>query len=102
MIDLTKAQEIALDFLAREWVIPPEDRDFFTILSSHSLGEDGYSIKIGIEGFPDYWMLDVYDNGQCEPYYDFVSPIRDSETGSDLEQLTPWVIEVLRAERKHR
>ncbi len=102
MIDSIKAQEIALDFLATEWLIPPEDLDCFTVLSSHSLGEDGHSVKIGIEGFPDYWILDVYHDGQCEPYYDFVSPIRDSESGSDLEQLTPWVIEVLLAERKHR
>jgi hypothetical protein len=102
MIDTTKAKKIAFDFLTGEWKVPPEDRNWFTVFSSDALGEDGHRVKIGIEGFPDYWILDVYDDGQCEPYYDFISPIRDSESNSDLEELPPWVAEVLLAERKHR
>lgn len=102
MIDTTKAQKIAFDFLTREWKISSKERNCFTVLSSDTLGEDGHTVKIGIEGFPDYWVLDVYDDGHCEPCYEFISPVRDSETNSDLEELAPWVAQVLMAERKHR
>ena len=46
--------------------------------------------------------MEVYDNGDCEPYYEFISPIRDAESKSDLEDLPEWIAQVLIAERKHR
>jgi hypothetical protein len=102
MIDSTEAQKIAFEFLTSEWNVPAQERDWFTVMSSLTLGEDGYSVEIGIDGFPDHWILEVYDNGKCEPYYEFISPIRDSESNSDLEDLPNWISQVLIAERKHR
>lgn len=102
MIDSTEAEKLAFEFLTNEWNVPAEDRDWFTVVSTRTLGEDGYDIEIGIDGFPDRWLVEVYDNGKCEPYYEFTSPIRDSETNSDLEDLPDWIAQVLIAERKHR
>lgn len=102
MIDSTEAGKLAIEFLTREWNVPPEDRDWFTIIACQALGEDGYEVKIGIDGFPDVWIVEVYDNGKCESYYEFISPIRDSESNSDLEDLPDWIAQVLMAERKHR
>jgi hypothetical protein len=102
MIDSTTAQKLALEFLTSEWNIPSEDRDWLTIINSRTLGEDGYDVEIGIDGFPDRWLIEVYDNGKCEPYYQFTSPIRDSQTNIDLEDLPEWIAQVLIAERKHR
>ena len=102
MITSTEAEKLAFEFLTKEWNIPPEDKDWFTVISSSSLGEDGYRIEIGIDGFPDRWFLEVYDNGKCESYYEFNSPIIDSESNSDLEDLPNWITQVLIAERKRR
>ena len=85
MIDSTEAEKLAFKFLTSEWNVPLKDRDWFTVISSRTLGEDGYD-----------------DTGKCEPYYEFTSPIRDSETNSDLEDLPDWIAQVLIAERKHR
>lgn len=101
-IDSITARKLAIEFLTREWNVPSEDRDWFAIVSTHTLGEEGYSVEIGIDGFPDRWIVEVYDDGKCEPYYEFSSPIRDSETNSDLEDLPEWIAQVLIAERKHR
>lgn len=102
MITSTQAERLALEFLTHEWNVPSEDQDWFTIISCCTMGEDGYNVEIGIDGFPDRWIVEVYDVGKCEPYYDFTSPIRDSETNSDLEDLPDWIAQVLMAERKHR
>ncbi len=102
MLDSTEAEKLAFTFLTNEWNVPSKDRDWFTIISSSTLGEEGYNVEIGIDGFPDRWIVEVYDNGKCEPCYEFTSPIRDSETNSDLEDLPDWIAQVLIAERKHR
>lgn len=102
MIDSTEAQLLAFEFLTSEWNIPLQDRDWFGIVATRSLGEDGFDVEIGIDGFPDRWIVEVYDTGKCEPYYEFISPVRDSETNSDLEDLPDWIAQVLIAERKHR
>lgn len=102
MINAIEAEQLAFEFLTNEWSVPPEDKDWFTIVSSRSMGEDGYDVEIGIDGFPDRWIVEVYDNGKCEPQYEFTSPIKDSETNNDLEDLPNWITQVLIAERKHR
>ncbi len=102
MIASKEAKKLALEFLTHEWNVPLADQNWFTVISCNPLGEDGYNIEIGIEGFPDRWIVEVYDTGRCEPYYEFISPIRDSESNSDLEDLPDWIAQVLIAERKHR
>lgn len=102
MIDSKVAEKLAFDFLTSQWSVPQQDRDWFAIVASRSLGEDGYDVEIAIEGFPDRWIVEVYDNGKCESDYEFTTPIRDSETNSDLETLPNWIAQVLIAERKHR
>jgi hypothetical protein len=102
MIDSTEAEKLAFEFLTNEWHVPLKDRDWLTVISSRTLGEDGYGVEIGIDGFPDRWLVEVYDTGKCEPNYEFSSPITDSESNSDLEDLPDWIAQVLVAERKHR
>ncbi|MGF1479938.1 MAG: hypothetical protein ACFB4I_10655 [Cyanophyceae cyanobacterium] len=102
MINSTEAEKLAFEFLTSEWHVPAEDRNWFTVLSTRTLGEDGYDVEIGIDGFPDRWIVEVYDTGKCEPCYEFSSPIRGSESNSDLEELPDWIAQVLMAERKQR
>ena len=102
MIDSQTAEKLAFDFLTSQWSVPVADRNWFAIAAIRSLGEDGYDVEIGIDGFPDRWIIEVYDNGSCESDYEFITPIRDSEANSDLEALPDWIAQVLIAERKHR
>ena len=41
MIDSTEAEKLAFKFLTSEWNVPLKDRDWFTVISSRTLGEDG-------------------------------------------------------------
>ena len=50
MINSIEAENLAFTFLTHEWNIPLEDRDWLTIISAHTLGEDGYNVEIGIDG----------------------------------------------------
>jgi hypothetical protein len=102
MLDSNEAEKLAWEFLTSEWNVPLEDRDWFRIVASNPLREDGFDVEIAIEGFPDRWLVEVYDNGKCEPYYEFNSPIREAESYSDLEDLPTSIAQVLMAERKHR
>ena len=61
MIDATEAKKLACEFLTSEWNVPSEDRDWFTVIATNPLGEDGYDVEIGIDGFPDRWIVEVYD-----------------------------------------
>ncbi|HBB30351.1 MAG TPA: hypothetical protein DDZ80_32915 [Cyanobacteria bacterium UBA8803] len=98
----TQAEQIALDFLMDDWSIPPDDHQWFTVLSSRFIGENWYIVEIGIEGLPDTWAIQVYDTGECDPNYTFISPLSPSESNSDLADFPDWIAQVLIAERKHR
>lgn len=97
-----EAEKLALDFLMRDWNVPSEHWDWFSVLNSRPIGEDWYVVEIGIEGLPDRWVLQVYDTGECDPCYTFTSPISESEHQSDLADLPEWIAQVLVAERQHR
>ena len=44
MINSTEAEKLAFEFLTGEWNVPLEDQDWFTVISSRTLGEDGYDV----------------------------------------------------------
>ncbi|MEB3357939.1 MAG: hypothetical protein VKK04_14525 [Synechococcales bacterium] len=100
-LDLTSndAAAIAFHFLTNEWELAPEERDWFTVLSSRLVGESWYVVEVGIEGLPDKWVLQVYDTGECDPNYTFVSPIRGSSQDADLSDYPESIAEILTAER---
>lgn len=98
----TEAETIALNFLAQEWNVPADDREWFTALNARFIGESWYVVEIGVEGLPDRWAIQVYDTGECDPCYTFTSPVLPSDGYIDLENLPPMVAEVLVAERNSR
>jgi hypothetical protein len=95
----TAAAQIALDFLMEDLNVNSGDREWFTILSARFIGESWYVVEIGIEGLPDRWAIQVYDTGEYDPNYTFISPIRAAEGSSDLAELPESIAQALVIER---
>jgi hypothetical protein len=95
----TAAAQIALDFLMEDLNIPVGDREWFTILSARFIGESWYVVEIGIEGLPDRWAIQVYDTGEYDPNYTFISPIQAAQGSTDLAELPESVARALVTER---
>lgn len=102
LLNAAEASKIALDFLFEEWTIDPEERDWFAIISCRPVGESWYIVEIAVEGFPDRWFIQVYDNGECDPNYTFMSPIDGLQTSCDMQNIPTIIAEVLVSERKNR
>lgn len=96
------AGQIALEFLMADWNISEPNREWFTIFNSRLIGESWYIVELGIAGFADRWFIQVYDNGECDPNYTFISPMRGSDGYVDLMDLPELVAEVLVSERNAR
>ncbi|MDJ0649341.1 MAG: hypothetical protein QNJ60_11605 [Xenococcaceae cyanobacterium MO_188.B19] len=98
----TDAEQLALDFFLEDWEIPEEDQDFFVPLDSHEVDDRWYVVEIGIEGLPDKWVIQVYDETKdCDPCFTFVSPIKASESDTGLEELPESIGEILLSERQN-
>ena len=96
------AEKIALEFFLEDWEIPEDDRDFFVPLSSHSVNNRWYVVEIGVEGLPDKWVIQVYDESKdCDPCFTFMSPIEASESETGLEEMPETIAEILRSERQN-
>jgi len=96
----TEAEELALEFLMEDWEIPEEDREWFAVKTSRLLSEDWYIVELEVPGYPDKWVIQVYDTRECDPCYTFVSPLSASATNDDLDDLPDKVAEMLAEERK--
>lgn len=70
-----EARDKAIHFIAREWDLSQSDREWLTVLTARLIGESWYVVELGVEGLPDKWAIQVYDTGECDPDYTFMSPI---------------------------
>lgn len=97
-LSMTDANISAMDFLMQDLEIPDIDQDFFSILATRETGSEWYAVEIGVEGLPDKWVLQVFDTGQCDPCYTFVSPMPKGED-ADLEEFPERIAQVIMMER---
>ncbi|EKV00046.1 hypothetical protein Lepto7375DRAFT_2136 [Leptolyngbya sp. PCC 7375] len=97
-LSMTDANMVAMDFLMQDLEIPDIDQDFFSILANRETGSEWYVVEIGVEGLPDKWVLQVFDTGQCDPCYTFVSPM-PKEEDADLEEFPERIAQVITMER---
>lgn len=93
------AAQIALEFLMTDLSLAEEDWEWFTVLDSRSVDDRWHVVEIGVEGFPDKWVLQVWDTGVCDPSYTFVSPIKAAAGIADLAELPESVAETIAGER---
>jgi hypothetical protein len=97
----TEAEKIAFDFFMEDWEIPEDERESFTILDSRIVDNNWYVVEIAVEGLPDKWVIQVYDETkECDPCFTFVSPIKASESETGLEELPERIAEILQSERE--
>jgi hypothetical protein len=58
-------------------------------------------VEIGIEGLPDKWIIQVYDETKdCDPCFTFYSPVKASHSETGLEELPESLAEILRSQRQ--
>ena len=99
----TDAEQLALDFFLEDWEVPEEDRDFFIPLESRNIDDRWYVVEIGVEGLPDKWVIQVFDETKdCDPCFTFISPIKASESETGLEEMPESIAEILHSERKNQ
>jgi len=92
------AQSKALKFVADEWKLTLSDQEWLTVINNRLIGESWYVVEIGVEGLPDKWVVQVYDTGECDPDYTFMSPIAGLDP-SEAELYPPAIAAMLQAER---
>lgn len=98
----TDTGQLAIDFLVSDLEIASDDQEWFSVLSVRPLGETWCVVEIGVEGLPDKWVLQVYDTGECDPSYTFVSPVNATEADTGLEDLPEAIAQILASERSQR
>ena len=98
MFSQKEAENLAIDFLINDWEIPQTEKDWFTIRYAKQ-ESSWYIVEVGIKGCPDYWILQVYDTGECDPCYTFVSPLSSSEDTDNLQELPESITNMISLER---
>jgi hypothetical protein len=91
--------QTAIAFLVTDLELPPEDQEWFSVLSVRPIGETWHVVEVGIEGLPDQWVLQVYDTGECDPSYGFRSPVSPTEADTGLDDMPEAIARVVAAER---
>lgn len=93
------AETLAMEFLMTDLEIPEEDQDFFSVLSIRESGSEWYVVEVGVEGLPDKWVLQVFDTGQCDPCYTFISPMPAGED-ADLQEFPLSIAKAVAGDRR--
>ncbi len=100
MITIEEAGKLAIDFLMEEWNLPQEQREWFVIKDSRTIPDSWwYIVEIGLKNLPDKWVLQVYEEGECDPCYTFVSPYSKQAVETDLAKVPVLLAEALKRER---
>ncbi|NEQ96489.1 MAG: hypothetical protein F6K30_07170 [Cyanothece sp. SIO2G6] len=97
-LSLADAKPLALKFLIEDLEIPDDDQDFFYVLDARETNDSWHIVEVGIEGLPDKWVLQVFDTGQCDPCYTFVSPM-PAGVDDALNEFPERIAEVIASER---
>ncbi|MGD1713601.1 hypothetical protein [Dapis sp. BLCC M172] len=98
MFSQKEAERLAIDFLSNDLEVAQIEKDWFTIRYAKQ-EPSWYIVEVGIEGCPDYWILQVYDTGECDPCYTFVSPLSGSQDTDDLQELPESIAKAIAFER---
>ncbi|PSB19194.1 hypothetical protein C7B61_22230 [filamentous cyanobacterium CCP1] len=91
--------QLAIAFLMSDYELTSDDQEWFSVLNVRPIGETWHVVEIGVEGLPDQWAVQVYDTGECDPSYTFVSPVKATEADTGLEDLPEAIAQILATER---
>lgn len=101
MLPLFDAEKLALNFLMQEWELSTQEQEWFTVVNSRKIPDTWWSIvEIGLKNLPDKWVIQVFDDGECDPCYTFVSPFSKDNLNAHLADLPVKIAIALEKERK--
>ncbi|MGK7938990.1 MAG: hypothetical protein AB4062_02295 [Crocosphaera sp.] len=100
MISLSEAEQKAIEFIVEEWQLSNQEKDLLTIEDSRKIDDKWwYIVEVAVNNLPDKWVMQVYDDGECDPCYTFVSPFSESEKSANLDNLPKKLALALKEER---
>ncbi len=100
MISLSEAEQKAIDFIVEEWELSDQEKDLFTVKNSRKINDKWwYIVEVTVSDLPDKWVLQVYDDGECDPCYTFVSPFSEAENSANLEAIPQKLALAIKEER---
>ncbi|MEM8778123.1 MAG: hypothetical protein AAGF26_04475 [Cyanobacteria bacterium P01_G01_bin.49] len=101
MISLSDAEKKAIDFILEEWELSQPERDWFVINDSKTISDRWWHIvEVSVKDLPDKWVIQVYEDGECDPCYTFSSPFSETEINAKLETLPEALAIALKEERE--
>ncbi|MEA5511368.1 hypothetical protein VB715_16460 [Crocosphaera sp. UHCC 0190] len=100
MISLSDAEQKAIKFVMEEWELSNQEKDWLMINNSRKIDDKWwYIVEVAVKDLPDKWVIQVYDDGECDPCYTFSSPFSATETNAKLESLPQGLATALAEER---
>ena len=100
MISLSEAEQNAINFIIEEWELSLEEKNWFETKNSKKIDDKWwYIVEVFVKNLPDKWVIQVYDDGECDPCYTFVSPFSKEEKLANLDTLPKKLASALQEER---
>ncbi len=100
MISLSEAEQNALEFIVEEWELSNQEKELLTVTNSRKIDDKWwYIVEVQVNALPDKWVMQVYDDGECDPCYTFVSPFSEGEISANLEKIPQKLALALKEER---
>ncbi|WP_009543767.1 hypothetical protein [Crocosphaera subtropica] len=100
MISLVEAEQKAIEFIVEEWELSDQEKKLFTVENSRQIDDRWwYIVEVTVNNLPDKWVIQVYDDGECDPCYTFVSPFSELEKSAKLDTIPQKLALVLEEER---
>ena len=101
MISLSEAEQKAIEFITVEWELSDHEKILFVINNSRKIDDKWwYMVEVTVNNLPDKWVVQVYDDGDCDPCYTFVSPFSEQEKSTYLDKLPNKLALAVQEERK--
>ena len=101
MISLSEAEQKAIDFIVEEWELSNQEKPLLFIENSRKIDNKWwYIVEVAVKNLPDKWVMQVYDDGECDPCYTFVSPFSDKEKSVNLDNIPQKLALAVKEERK--
>ena len=101
MISLSEAEQKAIEFIVEEWELSEQEKELFSIEKSRKIDDKWwYIVEVTVNSLPDKWVIQVYEDGDCDPCYTFVSPFSKQEHSNNLEQIPNKLALAIQEERK--
>ncbi|MEL4894845.1 hypothetical protein [Crocosphaera sp. Alani8] len=101
MISLSEAEQKAIEFISEEWELSDQEKDLFLVNNSRKIEDKWwYIVEVTVNQLPDKWVIQVYDDGDCDPCYTFVSPFSGTENINHLDTIPTKLALAVQEERK--